>query len=290
MKFALAVDSRIGGRGNNEDRLAVTCSSECVLLVVADGMGGHIDGEVAARIATEVLVQQFRCQATPRLLQPGDFLRWALGEAHQAIIDHAIAHHLREIPSTTVVVAIVQDDTVYCAYAGDSRLYLLEQGAVRFRSRDHSNVRRLIDSSQLTEAEAAVHPARNRIYNCLGAMGEPEVSVLHPLPLQAGCSVLLCSDGLWSVVPDPELARVFNGRVAPAVLPALMTVAEKRGGERGDNLSAVAFTLLPADAALDGRSGFIDSGTLTGFLPDDAIPGLLMEHELAAELLPRQPH
>lgn len=286
MKLALAVDSRIGSRPNNEDRFAMTCSTDSVLLVVADGMGGHVDGEVAAQIVVDVLSQQFRQMAYPRVAQPRHFLATTIADAHQAILDHAIVQRLSEVPSTTVVAAIIQDDTLYCAYAGDSRLYVLEQGSVRFRSRDHSHVQRLIDTGFLNEIDAANHPARNRIYNCLGAVGEPEIEMIAPMTLTPGCTVLLCSDGLWGMVPDAELARVFNGRVAPAVLPALMNVAEKRAAEHSDNLTAMAFTLLPADTVMDGRDGFIDTAVLPGFLAEDAIHAMIMDHELSEGLPP----
>lgn len=284
MKFALAVDSRIGGRSNNEDRFAMTCSTESVLLVVADGMGGHADGEVAAQIVVDVLTQQFREMAYPRVEQPRHFLNATIADAHQAILDYAIVQRLSEVPCTTVVAAIVQDDVLYCAYAGDSRLYLLDQGEVRFRSRDHSHVQRLIDSGFLNEVDAANHPARNRIYNCLGSVGEPDVAMVDPLPLLVGTSVVLCSDGLWGVVPDQELAKVFQGRAAPSVLPVLMNVAEKRAGDKADNLTALAFTLLAADTAIDGRAGFIDTALVPGFFAEEAMQAMIMEHELSAGL------
>ena len=284
MKIAIAVDSSIGGRSNNEDRFAMTSSTGSVLLAVADGMGGHIDGEVAAQIAVDVLVQQFRDSACPLIDNPRHFLSAALADAHQAILDHAVVMRLSEVPSTTVVAVIVQDGHFYCAYAGDSRLYLLDKGNVLFRSKDHSHVQRLIDTGFLNEIDAAHHPARNRIYSCLGAVGELDISLIGPLPMEPGATILLCTDGLWNVMSDTELARIFQGKHAPQVLPGLMRVAEKRGGAQGDNITALALTLLPDDTLLDSRDGYLDITALPGLLPEDTIQNMILDHELCAGL------
>lgn len=288
MKFSVSVDSRIGGRQNNEDRFGLACTEESLLLVVADGMGGHVDGEIAAQIAVDVLLEQFRQQAYPLLEQPKHFLSAAIADAHQAIIDHAILRCLSEVPSTTVVAAVVQNGKVYAVYAGDSRFYLVENGKIAVRSRDHSHVQRMIDTGFLNESDAATHPARHRIYNCLGAVGEPEIALLPPCDLSEGATILLCSDGLWSAVPDEELARVFTGRLAGMVLPVLMNVAEKRAGEHGDNLTAVALTLLPEAMDTAGRSDVLDTRVTHGDALSDYIQDMILDRELSQGLSPEQ--
>lgn len=173
----------------------------------------------------------------------------AISLAHKAIIDYATDHNLPEVPSTTVVAAIIQHDKLYSCHVGDSRIYLFDQQGIRMRSRDHSQIQRMIEQGVLTEESARMHPDRNKIYNCLGAIADPDIDIGEMQMLFPGASVVLCSDGVWSQVKEDELGKVFASRSVSQVMPALMNVAERRAGGGGDNLSAVAVTLL--DAACD---------------------------------------
>ena len=260
MKLSLYQESRIGGRSYNQDRQVIAHSREAVMLVVADGMGGHLQGEVAAQITIDLMSELFYQQATPSLSHPNRFLVNAISSTHQAILDYAADHHLPEIPSTTVVAAIIQQGMLHWCHVGDSRLYLLDgKQGMRLRSRDHSQVQRLIDQGKLTEEGARTHPERNKIYNCLGATTDPDIDIGEKQMLQPGCSVLLCTDGLWSQISDSEMEKVFIGRAVGQVMPALMNVAERRAGSTGDNLSAVAVTLLDDAAELAGKPDTLDT-------------------------------
>jgi len=117
----------------------------------------------------------------------------------------------------------------------------------------------LIDQGKLTEEGARTHPERNKIYNCLGATTDPDIDIGEKQLLQPGCSVLLCTDGLWSQISDSEMEKVFIGRAVGQVMPALMNVAERRAGSNGDNLSAVAVTLLDDAAQLAGKPDTLDT-------------------------------
>ncbi|MFN4238176.1 MAG: PP2C family protein-serine/threonine phosphatase [Vogesella sp.] len=286
MKFALAVDTRVGARPYNEDRVGVVCSQHAVLLVLADGMGGHAHGEVAAQIAVDVFSELFKKACKAPLQYPRRFLINAGHEAHQAILDHAIRHRMSEVPSTTLVVAIVQQGEVWVAHAGDSRCYQLQDGEVQWRTRDHSHVQRLIDTGFLNEADAHDHPARNRIYNCLGAIGDPDIELAEARPIACGDTLLLCSDGVWGPLRDAEIARAFVGRTPPMVVPALLSVAEKRAGSHSDNLSAIALTLLPEEQFHLGRDGFVDTSTLGSQVSEFSWQSTLMDSELAQGLRP----
>ncbi|OWY39043.1 phosphatase [Xenophilus sp. AP218F] len=261
MKLSVFQESRIGGRAYNQDRLALAHSRDAAMLVLADGMGGHMRGEVAAQIAVDLLCELFYQQATPLLSHPNRFMVNAISSVHQVILDYAADHKLPDVPSTTIVVAIIQQGFLYWCHVGDSRLYLLDPEGMRLRSRDHSQVQRLIDQGVLTEEGAKTHPERNKIYNCLGATSDPDIDIGERQALTAGCTVMLCSDGLWSQVPDAELERVFANRNVNQVLPALIRVAERRGGAAGDNLSAVAVTLLDDAVELGGRDDALDTET-----------------------------
>lgn len=286
MKFALAVDTRVGARPYNEDRIGVVCSQHAVLLVLADGMGGHSHGEVAAQIAVDVFSELFKKACKAPLQHPRRFLLNAGHEAHQAILDHAIRHRMSEVPSTTVVAAVIQQGEVWVAHAGDSRCYQLHEGAMLWRSRDHSHVQRLIDTGFLNEVDAHEHPARNRIYNCLGAIGDPDLELSEARQLHTGHTLLLCSDGVWGPLRDGEIAHAFVGRMPPVVLPALLSVAERRAGSHSDNLSAIALTLLPDELFQPELDGFIDTDTLGSKVCELTWQSSLMDSELAHGLQP----
>ena len=120
MKLSIYQESRIGGRAYNQDRLVIAHSRDAVMLAVADGMGGHMRGEVAAQITVDLLSELFYQQATPMLTHPNRFLVNAVSTAHQVILDYAADHRSPEVPSTTVVAAIIQQGQLYWCHVGDS--------------------------------------------------------------------------------------------------------------------------------------------------------------------------
>src|SRR6185369_11801487 len=147
---------------------------DALLMVVADGMGGHYYGEIAAQIAVQTLTETFQREATPEIHDPFLFLQKAMTNAHHAILDFSSDHNLNDSPRTTCVACLIQDNIAYWAHAGDSRLYLIRGGKAIFHTRDHSRVQMLMDQGVISEAQAAVHPERNKIYSCLGGPQAPE--------------------------------------------------------------------------------------------------------------------
>lgn len=256
MKFSWAADSRIGGRNYNEDRVLVLNSKAAWLLVVADGMGGHLHGELASQMVIDTLSHHFELTACPRLAQPQSFLANALEEVQHALIRLALSRRFPEVPSTTLAAALVQDGQLYCAWVGDSRLYLCAGGQLQWRTRDHSTVQKLIDQGAISPQAALTHPDRNRVTSCLGGMERPEIGLAGPLPFGEGTTLLVCSDGVWSQMQDAEIARALGARLPVAVVPALLKVAQRRAGASCDNLSAAALTLLPSSAS---GAGVFDS-------------------------------
>lgn len=240
MRFTIYQESRQGGRPNNEDRTTYCYSRDALLMVIADGMGGHHYGEIAAQIAVQTLADNFRHEATPNLADPFLFLQKGMTNAHHAILDFATRHHLGDAPRTTCVACIVQDNIAYWAHAGDSRLYLMRGGKVITRTRDHSRIRILIEEGLLSEARAATHPDRNKIYSCLGSPSAPEIEFSRKTPLSHGDILLLCTDGLWGEIPGEEMARVLKGASIMNALSLLLDAAEHKAGHQGDNLSLVA--------------------------------------------------
>ena len=239
MKFTIYQESRPGKRSNNEDRLAHCYSRDALLMVIADGMGGHYYGEVAAQIAVQVLVESFQREAKPQIDDPFLFLQHSMMNAHHAILDFTDAHNLKDSPRTTCVACIVQDNIGYWAHAGDSRLYLMRDGRVLTHTRDHSRVQLLMDRGVITPEQAATHPERNKVYSCLGGMQTPEIEFARKTPLEAGDVLALCTDGLWGVMPEETMARALQSENLMKAVPMLLSHAENRGGPNADNLSIV---------------------------------------------------
>lgn len=240
MKFAAYQASRIGGRKYNQDRVAYAYSDKALLLVLADGMGGHQHGEIAAQIAIDIFMQAFAQAAQPHVPKPEKFLREIMRHAHQAIIQYAHAQQLGGNPGTTCVVALAQDDLVCWAHAGDSRCYLLRGGGVAAVTHDHSAVQQWADWGLIKPEEMKTHPDRNKITNCLGGVeGMFHVEPTPAVPLQQGDVVLLCSDGLWGPLVDADIELAFPFASGAAELEQLMDKALLLGGARADNTTAV---------------------------------------------------
>ena len=242
MKFTIYQASRQGGRKNNQDRVAYSYSRDSLLMVVADGMGGHMHGEIAAQLCVQTLTDYFQRVANPHVADPLRFLEDVIQRSHYAINDYAVEHDLLEIPHTTCVAAIVQDNTAYWAHVGDSRLYFFSDGKLVSRTLDHTAVARMVKDGLITEEESAHHPNRNRVSNCLGGYVAPEVECAPPMPINDGDTLLLCTDGIWGSVSIPEIAAILHSYTLEDGVRHLMDHAEFRGGEKGDNLSLVAMT------------------------------------------------
>ena len=186
------------------------------------------------------MTDSFQQEAHPNIGDPFRFLQKAMTNAHHAILDYSAKHHLSDSPRTTCVACVIQDSVAYWAHAGDSRLFVLRRGKVFAQTRDHSRVRLLIEEGVISEAQAAVHPERNKIYSCLGGGQTPEIEFSRKTPLEDGDIVLLCSDGLWGVTSGEAMALTLKGANLLQAAPMIMGQAEVKGGPTGDNLSLVA--------------------------------------------------
>ena len=249
MKFSIFQESRKGGRKYNQDRMGYVFSRDSLIIVVADGMGGHLHGEIAAQITVEFVGQRFQAEARSKLSDPVEFLNQCLHGAHAAILQYADEHGLLETPRTTVIAAVVQDGQSWWAHAGDSRAYLVRSGQIATQTRDHSRVQQLVLQGIVREEAVAAHPERNKIFNCLGAHVPPQIEVSEPVRLKAGDTMLLCSDGLWGPLPSRLIASAFLNETVMRAVPELLTQAERRAGPDSDNLTAVAMTWNELDEA-----------------------------------------
>ncbi|MBK9783365.1 MAG: serine/threonine-protein phosphatase [Betaproteobacteria bacterium] len=261
MRFTIYQESRQGGRANNEDRTTCCYSRDALLMVIADGMGGHHYGEIASQIAVQTMADVFQREARPVLADPFRFLQKGMTNAHHAITDYAARHKLKDSPRTTCVACVVQDNIAYWAHAGDSRLYLMRDDRVIAQTRDHSRIRLLIDEGMISEAQAAVHPDRNKIYSCLGSPTPPEIEFSRKTPLTHGDIVLLSTDGLWGVTSGEQMALALKGPNFLQTVPKLLADAEVKGGPHGDNLSVVAVRW--EDSYVEEESSAISTMTMT---------------------------
>ncbi|HTI45899.1 MAG TPA: PP2C family serine/threonine-protein phosphatase [Casimicrobiaceae bacterium] len=239
MRFTIFQESRKGSRKVNQDRIAYTYSRDTLLLVVADGMGGHAGGEIAAQIAVRLFIERFQQEAKPILRNPLKFLQETMLRAHAALGSYANQFSMLETPRTTCVAVIVQANHAYWAHVGDSRFYLFRQGALIGATKDHSKVQYLVDQGLIAADDVAVHPDRNKIFSCLGGLVDPVIDLSKRTALRNGDVLVLCTDGLWSVMPHGEIATLLTSTPILKTAPQMLREAEQRGGPDGDNLSAI---------------------------------------------------
>jgi serine/threonine protein phosphatase PrpC len=241
MKFSIYQSSHIGGRKFNQDRAGYAYTNDALLMVLADGMGGHLHGEVAAQLAVNTFMQAFVRTANPSITEPGSFLTNSMQSAHDAIIDYAGSQRLGGNPGTTCVAAVLQDGLLYWAHAGDSRLYLIRHGHVAAVTHDHSIVQLWADHGIISQDEIRTHPERNKITNCLGGVGRMfYADPVRAIPMRSSSDVLLlCSDGLWGPLSDEQLAAGIDPNNLPESMETLMDKALIQAGGGADNTTAV---------------------------------------------------
>jgi serine/threonine protein phosphatase Stp1 len=220
-------------RRHNED--AYVDRPDLGIWAVADGAGGHDAGEVASGMIRESL------EAIPPGLSASELLaevRSRIETTHAALRAEAQRRGPDVIIASTVVVMLARDDHFACLWAGDSRAYLLRDGALQQITRDHSLVQELVESGMIRPEEAERHPRANVITRAVGA--EMDEFVLDKVsgPIQAGDRFLLCSDGLCKTVPDGELANLLGHDAG--VPPPETLVAAALALNAADNVTAVA--------------------------------------------------
>src|SRR3989338_7745204 len=213
MNFSIHQASHIGNRKYNQDRVAYAYSNDALLLVLADGMGGHLHGELAASMIIETFMEWFGGHAQPRIADPKAFISDIMNYAHERIMKFPHDDSLGGFPGSTCVAALIQDDKLYWGHAGDSRLYVIRDGAVLIKTRDHSLVHQWVEWGMITTEDARIHPQRNQITNCLGGAEDIfHMETGEPVALRSGDVVLLGSDGLCGPFADEELAQAFASR------------------------------------------------------------------------------
>jgi PPM family protein phosphatase len=227
-------------RRDNED----SAYARAPVFVVADGMGGAQAGEVASHIAVEVFEE-----GIPDGGSPEERLADRAREANKRIHDLSKTQQERAGMGTTLTAAYLQDSELAIAHVGDSRAYLFRDGELKMLTRDHSLVAELVQRGKLTEEQAAEHPQRSIITRALGPEPTVEVDTVT-YPVRAGDVLLLCSDGLTSMLSDDQLATILTSTTdLGAAAQALIDEANAAGGR--DNITVVLFRLEEALAGVE---------------------------------------
>ncbi|SCK39797.1 Serine/threonine protein phosphatase PrpC [Variovorax sp. HW608] len=271
MKFSVFQVSRKGGRLKNEDRMGYCYTRESGLFVLADGMGGHPEGEVAAQLALQTIAALYQREARPLVKDVKAFLTSSVMAAHQQIMRYAGNKGMLDTPRTTVVAAIIQDNTATWIHCGDSRLYVIRDGALLMRTRDHSHAER-------PRAGAPEPVNRNLLLTCLGSPTPPLFDVSTPLQLQRGDRIMLCSDGVWGVLDDGVIVHVLSsGKPVSDAAPDLAEMALRNGGTHSDNVTLIALEWETPDApgqkrgvSTDSISDGVFASTIQAGMPSDS--------------------
>jgi PPM family protein phosphatase len=231
--------SLLGGREENQDRVAVAVAEHAALLVVVDGMGGHAEGARAAEVTLKTLLEAFWHTPQP-LFDPLGFLHLTLGRAHEEVVRIGLHLPMESRPRATCAVCLVQQGSAYWAHVGDSRIYLLRHGAVAMRTRDHSHVEVLLREGLITPDQAHNHPLRNYVECCLG--GDPvlpDMALGQRRGLQHDDVLFVCTDGVWGGLHDADIAAGLTAAGIPArdQLASLCRNAVAAMGANSDNTS-----------------------------------------------------
>lgn len=238
LRYASVAATHTGARALNEDRYLER--PDVGLWTVADGMGGHQAGEVAAGMVVEALARVDRFGSGYHYLAA---VQQQLQTVNTALIERAAATGPGALIGSTVVTLLVHEGHYACLWAGDSRAYLRRAGKLAQITQDHSLVREMVDAGALTPAQSRTHRRANVITRAVGVAPTLALDMLHA-PVEAGDVFLLCSDGLTGVVEDVEIEAILRtGELEPAA-EALMMLALERGAR--DNVTLV---LIRADLA-----------------------------------------
>jgi PPM family protein phosphatase len=242
VKVRVGARSDVGRvREGNEDSFMV----HAPLFAVADGMGGHQGGEVASQLALETLGRLTLEDSRDTAPNLADAVR----EANRAVLQRASTDPGLHGMGTTLTAVVAGANRVFLAHVGDSRAYLLRDGRLEQLTEDHTVVESLVQEGRLTRQEAEIHPQRSILTRALGVEGDIDVDERSE-EVQPGDRILLCSDGLTGMVPEPEIQRILAELDDPQrAADALVDAANDAGGQ--DNITALVLDMVPDDGATE---------------------------------------
>ena len=251
MHLAVAARSDVGMvRSGNEDSFFAEADSRRGVFVVADGMGGHAAGEVASEMAVQIVSRALLQIDSVIAPEAANRTAQAMRDANRAIYDRMLAENDKQGMGTTASVLVLSDDRYLIGQIGDSRIYMLRDGALMQITKDHSYVQEQVDAGLLTPEQARYHPYSNVITRCVGA-GESVEPDLYAGDVKPGDVFLVASDGLTGMVDDRRLQQILLSRSGPGrIVDALIADANGRGGL--DNITAIVVQVVGFDAPESG--------------------------------------
>jgi serine/threonine protein phosphatase PrpC len=243
LKIETCVAQHVGDRHEQQDRIALFPHPRCrgmLMAVVADGMGGHSGGAIAAEQVVHKAKELFGDYA-PNGDPARNLLRSVIEEAHLMIKLSRFTSE--QDPHTTAAVLMLQPGRIDWAYCGDTRIYHFRGDRLAARSTDHSYVAELVRRGKINEHQALHHPQRSVLMHCLGADRQPRVDFGEATPLGDDDTLLLCSDGLWGYFSDAELGGVLAVYGPREAAEILIERARDRAAGQGDNVSIAIIKL-----------------------------------------------
>ena len=244
------LDSRIGGRPENQDSFGYVETPDGLLVIVCDGMGGGPGGKTASSTVVEV-VKQSIIDSSHHHKKREDALKIAIERAHDVLLNKMQENPSLKGMGTTIAALYINSDSAVLLHIGDSRIYKLRGGERIFRTQDHSMVGEMVRNGTLTEEQARLSAQSNIITRAIGIDGRnlPDISVV---PFEKGDRFVLCSDGIWGSMPEPQLIKCFSEhRSISNIVESLSTKVDSIGRDKGnthDNL-----TLAIVETKIDSK-------------------------------------
>ena len=240
-------------RSGNEDNFFAEADERRGVFVVADGMGGHAAGEVASEMAVQIVARNLLVLTSVLEQAAHEKLAQAMRDANRAIYDRMLAEVDKQGMGTTASVLVLSDNQFLIGQIGDSRIYLLRDGALTQLTKDHSYVQEQVDAGLLTPEQARYHPYSNVITRCVGASETVEADI-YSGEMKPGDVFLLASDGLTGMVDDRRLQQMLLARSGPGrIVDALIAEANGRGGL--DNITAIVIQVVGVELPAVGANG-----------------------------------
>lgn len=216
-----------GGRPINEDRAAYHCTGDSFFAAVADGLGGHDCGDIAAETAI-FCIQTLLPECAPQR----EALRSLIDTVNQQLLNTCTG-------KTTLALVYGQGESCFAVHTGDSRIYQFRGNEIIFQTRDHSVSQLAVAVGEISPDQLRSHPDRNKLIRCLGSPdgGIPEI---HPLELRPGDGLLLCSDGFWELILEDEMLEHFIHADSPQTwLETMLELVFSRTDAHSDNLTGL---------------------------------------------------
>lgn len=234
------IESRTGGRTENQDFYGTAKTPYGELIVVCDGMGGHNGGRHAAETSVHIILEEVSKSIDTN---PANTLHAAISKANVEIWNESHDNISIKGMGTTVVALLITPEKAICCHVGDSRMYQLRNGKILHRTFDHSHVFEMVKAGLITEEQARLSEKSNIITRGLGIRATVDIEITDNLSYKKGDHFLLCTDGIWGAVPENELVEMVNRNdTVEQIVTELVEKIDAIGFEKGgnhDNLTAV---------------------------------------------------